>query len=254
MEEKEALIPTAIDEYTDDLTWQLDDGSPAVWCNTEEEVTSLQNFVTAVLLSESIDDCLPLSEPLEDLCPVTAENLSLLKKALKNPGALQSLDKRLVKEFEEEQELAREGRLYGFAVRGMSKEVFELLWRFFHSCLFNFEGDAKGWKNVNGAKAEIMSPEGDLIKLRVDENHIQIETPELLIILFNGLPGYTPGYRIVDLATKNERKIMETRIGTRTQLSNRIIADCLVTGQEMEYHWIAPILEFAEENRVITVM
>ncbi len=99
-----------------------------------------------------------------------------------------------------------------------------------------------------------MSPEGDLIRLRVVKNDIQIETPELLIVLFNGLPGYTPGYRIVDLSTKNERKIMETRIGTRTQLSNRIIADCLATGQEMEYHWIAPILEFAEENRVITLM
>ncbi len=131
MEEKETLIPTAIDEYTDDLTWQLDDGSPAVWCNTEEAVTSFQNFVTAVLLSESIDDCLPLSEPLEALCPVTAENLSLLKKALKNPGALQSLDKRLVNEFEEEQELAREGRLYGFAVRGSQRRLLSCCVAFF---------------------------------------------------------------------------------------------------------------------------
>jgi hypothetical protein len=164
MEEKETLIPAAIDEYTDDLTWELDDGSLAVWCNTEEEVTSLQNLVSAVLQSESIDDCIPLSEPLEGLCPITAENL--LKKAFKKPGALQSPEKRLVNTFEEEQELAREGRLYGFTVRGISKEAFELLCLFFHSCLFNFEGDAKGWKNVNGAKAEIMSPEGDLIKLR----------------------------------------------------------------------------------------
>lgn len=254
MKEKDAVIPTGIDEYTDNLTWELDDGSPAVWCNSEEEVTALQNFVSAVLLSESIDDCLPLSEPLEDLCPVTAGNLRLLKKALEQQGAIQDLDKRRVNEFEEQQELAWEGQLYGFAVRGISKEAFELLGRFFHSCVFNFEGDTRGWKNVNGAKAEIMSPEGDLIKLRVVQNDIQIETPELLIILVNGLPGYTPGYRIVDLATKKEKKILEKRIGTRTQISNRIVADCLVTGEEMEYHWVAPILEFAEAHRVITVM
>lgn len=254
MEEKDTLIPTAIDEYTDDLTWELDDGSPAVWCNSEEELTALQNFVSTVLLSDSIDDCLPLSESLEDLCPVTAGNLVLLKKALKKPGAIQALDKRFVNEFEEQQELAQEGQLYGFAVRGISKEAFELLCRFFHSCVFNFEGDAKGWKNVNGAKSEIMSPEGDPIKLRVVRNDIQIETPELLIILVNGLPGYTPGYRIVDLVTKKESKVMETRIGSRTQVSLRIVADCLVTGEEIEYHWISPILESAEAHRVITVM
>jgi len=254
MEEKGMLIPTAIDEYPQDLTWQLDDGSPAVWCNSDEERTALQNLVNSVLLSESIDECLPLSEPLEDLCPVTAENLRLLKKALKKRGAVQDLNERFVNEFEEQQELAQEGKLYGFAVRGMSKEAFELLCRFFHSCVFNFEGDAKGCKNVNGAKSKITSPEGDLIKLRIVQNDIQIETPELLIILVNGLPGYTPGYRIMDLATKNEKTILERKIGTRAQISIRIVADCLVTGEAMEYHWVAPLLEFAEAHRVITVM
>jgi len=254
MEEKCTFIPTAIDEYTDNLTWELDDGSPAVWCNSDEERTALQNFVSAVLLSESIDDCLPLSEPLEDLCPVTAGNLHLLKKALQKQGAIQDLYKRLVNEFEEQQELARERKIYGFAVRGICKEAFELLCRFFHSCVFNFEGDTRGWKNVNGSKAEIMSPEGDPIKLRVVQNDIQIQTPELLIILVNGLPGYTPGYHIVDLATKKEKKILERRIGTRTQISNRVVADCLVTGEKMEYHWVAPILEFAERHHVITLM
>lgn len=254
MEEKGVLVPTAIDEYSHDLTWHLDDGSPAIWCNSEEERTALQNFVTMVLQSETIDDCLPLSEPLDDLCPVTAENLRVLKKALQKPGALLSIDKRLVNTFEEQQELAREGQIYGFAVRGISKEAFELLCRFFHSCVFNFEGDDKGWKSVNGARSEITSPEGDSIILRIVENDVQIETPELLIILVNGLPGYTPGYRIVDVATKNESKIMEKKIGTRTQVSMRIIADCLVTGEEMEYHWVSPIIEFAEAHRVITVM
>jgi hypothetical protein len=72
VKETEMLIPTGIVEYAHDLSWELDDGSPAVWCNSDEERTSLHTFVNAVLLSESVDDCLPLSDPLDDLCPLTA--------------------------------------------------------------------------------------------------------------------------------------------------------------------------------------
>lgn len=41
MQEKDMLIPTATDEYPHDLTWELDDGSSAVWCISEEEITAL---------------------------------------------------------------------------------------------------------------------------------------------------------------------------------------------------------------------
>ena len=65
----------------------------------------------------------PLSEPLDDLCTVIRQNIRLLKKAFKKPGALESVHNRLVRTFEEPQELTREGRVYGFAVTGMSKEA-----------------------------------------------------------------------------------------------------------------------------------
>ncbi|MFH1116116.1 MAG: hypothetical protein V1792_19560, partial [Pseudomonadota bacterium] len=53
---------------------------------------------------------------------------------------------------------------------------------------------------------------------------------------------------IVDRATKKEKRVVDTRIGTRHQVSDRIIADCLMTGEPMHYHWISPVLQFAEEH------
>jgi len=92
-----------------------------------------------------------------------------------------------------------------------------------------------------------------VIGLRVAGNDIQIETSKIRITLENGLPGYTRSYRIVDPATKRETTVLNTRIGTRAQISNRIIADCLASGECMHYHWVAPVLELAEEHRVRTV-
>jgi hypothetical protein len=86
------LIPTTIDHYPDNLTWEDDDGTPAVWCNSEEKMRALESFVSTVLLSESIDECLPLSEPLDDLCLVSAENLFILKKAFQKSGALLTVE------------------------------------------------------------------------------------------------------------------------------------------------------------------
>jgi hypothetical protein len=148
--------------------------------------------------------------------------------------------------------LAREGTTYGLEVHGMSGEAFRLLCNIFHGSIFNFEGDARGWKNVDGAQSEVTSPDGDVIRLRVVGNDIQIETSYLLIILEDGLPGYTRSYRIVDQATGNQRHATQTAIGTRAQISSRIIADCLASGESMHYHWVAPILELAEEHRVVT--
>jgi len=250
----------------------MDDNIPAMWCNTEQELAALQGFVSVVLSSDSVDECLPLSEPLDDLCSFSGRNLRILKEGLEEPGAIGGHNtyfegdtrsaeisfvspdcRRWIETFEEPHERAREGITYGLEVHGMSREAFELLCHFFRSSIFNFEGDARGWKNVDGAQSEVMSPDGDVIRLRVVGNDIQIETSKIRITLENGLPGYTRSYRIVDPATGKETQIRATAIGTRSQISNRIIVDCLATGESMHYHWVAPVLEFAEEHRVRTV-
>jgi hypothetical protein len=248
------LIPTTTDHYPADLTCDRDECPPGMWCNTEQELAALRGFVSVVLSSECVAECLPLSEPLDDLCSFSAWNLRILKEALEEPGALRSVDKRRVETFKEPHELAREGITYGLEVHGMSGEAFELLCHVFRSSIFNFEGDARGWENVDGAQSEVFSPDGDVIRLRVVGNDIRIETSDLLIVLEDGLPGYTGSYRIKDPATGKERQVLQTAIGTRAQISNRIIADCLVTGECMHYHWIAPLLELAETHRVVTIM
>jgi hypothetical protein len=262
------LIPTTMDHYPADLSCDQDDSPADMWCNTEQELAALRSFVSVVLSSGCVDECLPLSEPLDDLCSFSSRNLRILKEALEEPGAIGGHNtyfegdtrsteisfvspdcKRWIETFEEPHELAREGITYGLEVHGMSAEAFELLCDFFRSSIFNFEGDARGWKNVDGAQSEVTGPDGDVIRLRVAGNDIQIETSDLLIVLEDGLPGYTRSYRIVDQATGNERQVIQTDIGTRAQVSSRIIADCLATGQSMHYHWIAPVLELAEEHR-----
>ncbi|MFH1116401.1 MAG: hypothetical protein V1792_21010, partial [Pseudomonadota bacterium] len=88
MEAKNMPAPTAEDKCSSDMTWALDDRGLAMWCNSELERSALRDLVSAVLFAESVDACLPLSESLDDLCPVSAGNLQVLKRALKKPGAL----------------------------------------------------------------------------------------------------------------------------------------------------------------------
>jgi hypothetical protein len=273
MQDKCKLIPTTLDHYPADLSCDQDDGIPGMWCNSEQELAALRSFVSVVLSSKCVDECLPLSESLDDLCSFSSRNLRILKEALEKPGAIGGHNtcfegdtrsteiifvspdcKRWIETFREPHEPAREGITYGLEVHGMSAEAFELLCHFFRSSIFNFEGDARGWENVDGAQSEVTSPDGDVIRLRVVGNDIRIETSDLLIVLEDGLPGYTRSYRIVDPATGKDRQVIQTAIGTRAQISNRIIADCLVTGECMHYHWIAPLLELAETHRVVTIM
>jgi len=77
MQEQSLLIPTT-----------MDDNIPAMWCNTEQELAALQGFVSVVLSSDSVDECLPLSESLDDLCSFSGRNLRILKEGLAEPGAI----------------------------------------------------------------------------------------------------------------------------------------------------------------------
>ncbi len=119
--------------------------------------------------------------------------------------------------------------------------------------MFNFPGYESEWKTENPVPAEITAPDGKLIRLKVVGEDIEIETSDLLIVLQNGLPGYTSRYRIVYRATEQERQVVDTRIGTRSQVSIGIVAYCLMTGETMEYHWVSPILDFAKKHRVMIV-
>jgi hypothetical protein len=88
MQDKCKPIPTNMDQHPADLSCDRDDSPAEMWCNTEQELAALRSFVSVVLSSECVDECLPLSEPLDDLCLFSGRNLRILKEALEEPGAI----------------------------------------------------------------------------------------------------------------------------------------------------------------------
>ncbi|MFH0822012.1 MAG: hypothetical protein V2B18_04625 [Pseudomonadota bacterium] len=244
MDQKLMWVTPYVTGFPDNITWEDENGHPSFWCRSEQERAALLDLTCAVLNAESVVGCLPPSETVDDFSPASADNLPVLRSTLEKPGALGPADERAVVFFEDDEDDASPGRgtIYGLAVSGMSKEAFECLCRYFHACVFNFKGRDRGWSKLHGNASQTAAPDGSIARLSIVQNDIRVETNDVSVVLVNGLPGYTVNFRVTALSTGNEQNVRDARIGTRAQVSAQVIAECLSAGEEMQYHWIEPVL------------